>query len=257
MIFHQLDNSADRRHYNAYIYENWHWTNHFHKCYELIYAMHDNVCVTLNGTRETLSKGEFLLIYPYTVHQFDITKAWVGVFSEDYVQSFADKKQGIAYARFFCDADVEEFLKRRLLNTDTPTHYMLKSCLYMVCSELIGNATVYDSKVNPSLIERLTEYITENLTKDVTLETVAQTLGYEYHYVSKLFHELFHMNFKEYVNLYRFQLACDMLIGSDKSITDVAIECGFQSIRNFNRVFKTFADTTPGEFRKLKSKTEE
>jgi AraC-like DNA-binding protein len=50
------------------------------------------------------------------------------------------------------------------------------------------------------------------------------------------------------------QMSVDYL---DKSITDIAIECGFQSIRNFNRVFKNFADTTPGEFRKLKNKTDE
>lgn len=257
MIFHQLDNSADRRHYNAYIYHNMQWVNHFHKCYELIYAMDNNVIITLNGTKVILSEGELLLIYPYTVHQFDITKAWVGVFSEDYIQSFADKKRGIAYARFFCDDDVEAFLKSRLFISDMPSHYMLKSCLYMVCSQLLSNAEITDSKVNPTLIERLTEYITENLTKDITLETVSQTLGYEYHYVSKLFHDLFHMNFKEYINLYRFQLACDLLTGSNKGITDIAIECGFQSIRNFNRVFKSFADTTPGEFRKIKMISEE
>ena len=49
MILHQLDNSVERRHYNAYIYNNRRWVNHFHKCYELIYAMDDNVKITLNG----------------------------------------------------------------------------------------------------------------------------------------------------------------------------------------------------------------
>lgn len=253
MILHQLDNSAERRHYNAYIYENWQWVNHFHKCYELIYAMDDGVRITLNGTSETLKKGELLLIYPYTVHQFDITKAWVGVFSEDYIQSFADKKEGIAYAKFSCDSEVERFLAKQLFTLETPPHYMLKSCLYMVCAQLMQNAKLSGAKVNPSLIERLTEYITENLTTDITLESVAQTLGYEYHYVSKLFHDLFHMNFKEYLNLYRFQYACDMLAGSDKSVTVIASESGFQSIRNFNRVFKSFANVTPGEFRKNKA----
>ena len=140
MILHQLDNSADRRHYNAYIYHSMSWRTHFHKCYELIYAMDDGVKMILNGSEQLLSKGELLLIYPYTVHQFDITKAWVGVFSEDYIQSFADKKEGIAYARFFCDDDVREFLEGRLFTEETPPHYTLKACLYMVCSQLSEKA---------------------------------------------------------------------------------------------------------------------
>ena len=250
MIVHQIDNSADRRHYNAYVYNNLHWISHFHKCYELIYAMDSNVRVVLNGIEQILDKGELLLIYPYTVHQFDITKAWVGVFSADYIQSYADKKEGISYVRFCCEASVEEFLSKQLFTENVPSHYMLKSCLYMVCDQLSKASKPSYTKVNPSLIERLTEYITRNLTEDITLEDVSQTLGYEYHYVSRLFHDLFHMNFKEYLNLYRFQYACDMLNGTDKSITDIAVECGFQSIRNFNRVFKNFSGITPGEFRK-------
>ena len=194
MILHQLDNSADRRHYNAYVYENMSWKTHFHKCYELIYAIEDGSRVILNGSEQLLAKGELLLIYPYTVHQFYITKAWVGVFSEDYIQSYADKKEGIAYARFFCDDDVMTFLKNRLFYEGTPSHYTLKACLYMVCEQVLQKAEPSYTKVNPSIIERLTEFITDNLTKDITLETVAQNLGYEYHYVSKLFHDLFHMN---------------------------------------------------------------
>ena len=214
--------------------------------------MDAGVKVTLNGCEQILEEGELLLIYPYTVHQFDITKAWVGVFSEDYIQSYSDKKDGIAYARFFCDGDVMAFLKNRLFFEGTPSYYTIKSCLYMVCEQLIEKAAPSYTKINPSLIEKLIEYITENITSDITLENVSQTLGYEYHYVSKLFHDLFHMNFKEYLNLYRFQFACDMLTGTGTSITDIGSECGFQSIRNFNRVFKGFSGMTPGEFRKIK-----
>lgn len=212
--------------------------------------MEEGVKVVLNGSEQVLNSGELLLIYPYTVHQFDITKAWVGVFSEDYIQSYADKKEGIAYARFCCDGDVMSFLEKRLFFEGTPPHYSIKSCLYMICSQMLEKSEPSYTKINPTLIERLTEFITENLTKDISLETVAQNLGYEYHYVSKLFHELFHMNFKEYLNLYRYQSACDMLVGTDKSVTDIASECGFQSIRNFNRVFKSFSGKTPVEFRK-------
>ena len=59
------------------------------------------------------------------------------------------------------------------------------------------------------------------------------------------------MNFTDYVNHYRIQLAREYLSETDKNITEIADLCGFDTIRNFNRIFKKECEMTPGEYRRL------
>ena len=57
------------------------------------------------------------------------------------------------------------------------------------------------------------------------------------------------MNFTDYINVYRFNAACAMLTETDMSMTDIAYESGFQSIRSFNSIFKKLSGVTPREYR--------
>ncbi|MBO5060012.1 MAG: helix-turn-helix transcriptional regulator [Clostridia bacterium] len=97
---------------------------------------------------------------------------------------------------------------------------------------------------------RVIEYISENLSEDIKLKEMAHTLNYEYHYFSTLFHKCFCINFKSFINIFRFDAACKLLGDGAETITDVCNKCGFGSIRNFNRVFKQLGGITPGEYRK-------
>jgi AraC-like DNA-binding protein len=54
-----------------------------------------------------------------------------------------------------------------------------------------------------------------------------------------------------YINEYRIAQACKMLISTDKNIGEIAFECGFNNISNFNRTFKSIIGKTPGIYRVL------
>jgi AraC-like DNA-binding protein len=54
-----------------------------------------------------------------------------------------------------------------------------------------------------------------------------------------------------YINEYRIAQACKMLISTDKNIGEIAFECGFNNISNFNRTFKSIIGKTPGTYRVL------
>ena len=49
------------------------------------------------------------------------------------------------------------------------------------------------------------------------------------------------MNFVEYVACIRFEKACELLHNADLRISDIAFAAGFQSLSQFNRVFKKSA----------------
>lgn len=104
------------------------------------------------------------------------------------------------------------------------------------------------------ILTKITEYIEKNHRKKITLMDIAKTLGYDYNYTSRYFHNTFNMSFTDFVNIYRLESALLLLEETDKSITCVALESGFQSIRTFNDLFKKTMSTSPMKYRKASRK---
>lgn len=251
MIEHQLHNSYDI--YNAFLYTDIEYKDHFHKNYELIYIVEGEMTLYIDNQAVNLQKSEMILLSPFTIHSFLIdntSRVWIGVFSENYILSFAKKNNRLQYSKFICNKTIEEFLKKYLFYQGTPDMYIGKSCLYMVCSECLKNASIEASNPEFDFKQQVIDFIYTYIFEDITLKKIAQALGYEYHYFSSLFHESFHMNFREFVNIFRYEYAREMLLDKTKDISYIAGECGFQSIRSFNRIFKKLNGKTPSEYRK-------
>jgi AraC-like DNA-binding protein len=53
----------------------------------------------------------------------------------------------------------------------------------------------------------------------------------------------------EYVNEVRIGRACAMLAEDKANITDIAMDCGYRNLANFNRRFRQVTETTPSEYR--------
>lgn len=251
MIWHQTENSLSDYNYNAFIYDNFQFGSHFHGNFELLYVYDGIANISVNGIPEVLNPGEMLLIPPYTAHMLDVkdSKVWIGVFSEDFISSYVRDHKYTRYSKFKASADIEEILKKYLFFEGQPDHFLLISCLYMVCNECIKNAKPLNTESDYKFIYTVISHISDNLSWDISLKDIADKMNYDYHYFSSLFHQNFSMNFKSFVNLFRFEKACALLKNKGTSITYVAEVCGFGSIRNFNRVFKTLSGYTPREYK--------
>ena len=81
----------------------------------------------------------------------------------------------------------------------------------------------------------------------ITFAEAAKYLHFSEPYFSKIFHKLFGMTFTQYLNTVRIAAAIEKLKAGNLSVTEVSASCGFNTIRNFNRVFKNFTGYTPGE----------
>jgi AraC-like DNA-binding protein len=110
-------------------------------------------------------------------------------------------------------------------------------------SEKIG------SENSLGIVQKAINYLENNYTRDVSLEDVSAFLGITPFYFSKIFKKTTGLNFKTYLNTLRVEKAYHLLKSTDDSIIDVAYECGFNSIRTFNRVFKFDKGITPSSLR--------
>lgn len=98
----------------------------------------------------------------------------------------------------------------------------------------------------------VTDYIKNNLTADdLSQGTMAEMAGISRDYFSRIFKNVTGMNYTKWLNTIRLEKATELLTQEGRTLTEVAMLSGFQSIPSFNRVFREEKGMAPGEFRSL------
>jgi AraC-like DNA-binding protein len=100
-------------------------------------------------------------------------------------------------------------------------------------------------------VYQVVTYIAQNFKKDISLLSMSQALGIGEYRLSRIFSSTFHQNFNHYLNEVRLNYVTSSLGDSDKQITEIALDSGFQSQATFNRVFRDRFHMTPREYRKM------
>ena len=252
-ITHQGTNSRGNNNYNAYTYNNMDWAPHFHKNMELIYALRGDIHINVNEKGVLLEQGRCAMILSNQIHSFSIGRdamAWVLVFSEDFVPEFAayvKDKQG-SETVFSLDEEIDTLLLDHFIMRDASA-FMKKSCLYAVCDQYLKQVRLEERKNgNDELICHVLDYIEAHYREDIGLERIAQEFGYEYHYLSRILNKKYNIRFKQILNEYRVEQAIRLLETKDSTMTEIAMQCGFQSIRSFNEVFRSITGQTPSDY---------
>ncbi len=93
------------------------------------------------------------------------------------------------------------------------------------------------------------DYLNVHYTEPLTLSSVAERFHLSPSHLSRSFKAATHFGFVEYVNSLRVSRACRLLSDTQKSVLDIAMECGFGSVTQFGRCFKELAGTNPLSYR--------
>jgi AraC-like DNA-binding protein/enamine deaminase RidA (YjgF/YER057c/UK114 family) len=119
--------------------------------------------------------------------------------------------------------------------------------------ELLANPgyTDYIEPLRKGRFSKIKKYILQNFDKDLTLPEVAKMANMAVTTFCNFFKDQYRITFVEYLNSVRIGHACKLLSESDQNIVEVAFECGFNNLANFNRQFKKYKQMTPTQYRKI------
>lgn len=217
---------------------------HLHKSYELILVTEGKLGVQIGGQEYALSAGEAALIFPGRPHGYSILeqgKCRMAIFSADYLPELKNEYKPILKLS-------ASFLER--LHGARDRYFEVKSLLYELAAEYVRGEPSEERFEEDALICALAAYIDAHFCEPLTLKQLADNFGYHYRYMSGLINHHFGESFPRVINQFRINRACELLRKGGRSITEVAAECGFDSQRNFNRVFKELTGKTPKEMKK-------
>lgn len=147
----------------------------------------------------------------------------------------------------------DDFNYARELLKSNVTDYLLKPidpfefevCLTQTLQKL--------EKIHPlssdPMIDKTLEIIHNEFNRDLTLEELAERVFLSPNYLSILFKKEMNIGLNKYLNNFRLEKACSLLLNSNMKVIDIAKYIGFDNPSYFNRLFKNNFGMTPSIYR--------
>jgi AraC-like DNA-binding protein len=104
-------------------------------------------------------------------------------------------------------------------------------------------------RAEPVEIWKARIFIREHSGEEISLTKVAKAVNISATHLSEKFKQITGINFVDCVARTRFDKACDLLLNSNLRISEIAFAVGFQSLSQFNRVFKKLSGKSPSAYR--------
>ena len=252
-------------------------SDHYHTFYELFYLNFGKCRFLLKDTVYQLEKGDLVLICPGDLHhavyssspsceiiilcfrkedlewqkmkhmisnvRLSEPHSFMGSIPALYQEEFT----GILTRMLAENAQIDEYSEGFM------GCYLLELMLMLMRHSVMNEEEPDLLNSRDADILTATKYIYKNYRKPLSLEEVSAQAALSPTYFSKKFKQVTGMGFKEYLNFVRLRHAQTALLTTDNTITDIALENGFNDSNYFKDLFKKVYGKSPREFRKSKS----
>ena len=107
------------------------------------------------------------------------------------------------------------------------------------------------SNEKDSRLQEMLEFINKNFASIIGIDEIANTFYISKYHLCRTFAKEMGVTLINYLNTVKIRAACDMIRQSNMSMTDIALNCGFNSSAYFCKVFKQETGLTPREYKSL------
>lgn len=253
---------------------------HWHKEFEINRVLDGEGVFRINKEEYSARKGDILIIRPGDVHSaylggnecfiydtlvFDPDMIGAGELSRsavEYIQPLSNGKMTVCgmlssgdsgYEKADeCTARLFEFAKADLAENDLMVKAKLLELFYLLISN--GHTNFETDNLSNSSVKPAISYISDHYTENIRIaELAAKCMMSESHFMA-LFKKTAGVSAVEYISELRLRQACYELKSTENSVMEIAMNCGFRNLSNFNRQFKRAFGKTPSEYRQKSPK---
>ena len=228
--------------------QNLSFMKHIHRSFEFYSQLGGTTEVVIDEKQYVLKAGQAVLIFPFQYHSYKTVENGEYVicfFSPNLVPDFYNEKN----RRIPID-NLFEFIWTQ---SEDDNLFLRRSIAYNICGCFEKGREYIEKKFfSQDQVMSVLLYANENYKQKCLLRDAISRAGYDYAYLSKLFKKSIGITYNQYVNLLRIQEGKELLKSTNKTISQIAEECGFSSLRDFDRKFLDFTGTTPTVYRKQK-----
>lgn len=250
---------------------------HWHEELELIHVLEGSISIHLDKHEYTANEGDLLIVNGGVLHGgtpidcvYECLVLNTNLLSHHIsVAKYFDKleKQQLSLNEYFpYEQDDFHILCRRLFHAMSKKEqaYQLTTigCLYQLFAILFSNYYYAEIKTNDlsshkhiALLKQVLQYIENSYAEKITLEQLSKLAGMSAKYFCRFFYEMTHRTPMDYLNFYRIERACLKLVSTNLTITEVALECGFNDLSYFIKTFKKYKSITPKQYLKAPLKS--
>ncbi|MBQ4269757.1 MAG: AraC family transcriptional regulator [Clostridia bacterium] len=224
--------------------------SHFHGAPEFLFVFDGEEEVTVNGETRVLKKGDGAFsdgFFPhaYTPKTAD-TLAYALLGDREYFERVFSLFGGKTPPRFFKFENFELLETLRLLCADKTQKdggrvAMETGAIAILIAEIAkNNSFIPRAEVGQTaLVCKILQYAETHLFEDVRLVTLSKVFGYSHEHLSRVLHAHLRESWNAYVGRLRARKARGMLKSSpEKTVLQIAFDCGFDSANTFYRAYK-------------------
>lgn len=263
-----------------YDYDRFTYPWHFHSQYEIIYVKKSCGRCFVGDCIERFSEGDVVLFGPSLPHYMRSDDAYHGdnprlrvqgtiiQFEENFMQYSFDHypqfhqirvllkeaRRGVVFHT--ADASpvrdmVSAFPELKGFGQITGLLDLLQALAVSVPRRMLASPCYYEKfpTAGNKRIDKIISFINSNYTRSLKLDEIAEMANMNSSAFCRFFKDAMEKTFLQYVADMRIGYACKLLTIGDMEVSQIAVECGFDSIPHFNRTFKQLTGLTPTQYR--------
>ena len=261
--FHEKNTYPDGFPVGTFKFNQFSFLAHWHNDIEIIHVFEGDLRMIINSETRILSAGESCICSSGDIHSYDSNDlhctAILVIFGTEiigkqiqwpqdaiFITPFIDEVICNAYnisldfpkriGELLIDIHHEMEEKREYYQVFVRSKILeLHGLILRNVPKRISKSRQSKSYIMVNKIQNALDYINSNYREDITLLEAAIQADLQISHFSKLFKHMCGMRFVTYLNNVRTSKAEEMILTTMESITNIALDCGFNSIRNFNR----------------------
>lgn len=246
---------------------------HIHDCCEVLLCVHGGKSFLINDRVYDVQDGDVFIINQFEAHKITFDGGtsfcrYVMQVHPRFLYEMSTVETNLAYC-FYArgknisnklsltaaerTALIDKIVKMREENAfgdDIIKTNAAKEILVMLNSAFIRATKKQTADVYNRTINNAMDYINSNYRGNLTLEKIAENSYVSVNQLCRLFNRYCGTTVARYITSKRITEAKKSLL-SGKSVTQAALECGFEDYANFIRVFKKHVGVTPGKYSKV------